>query len=233
MGSSRSISAIGRRAEGQWTSDAWKRVAAECESPKVVADEIWEQLRYGLSDGNDCGLPDRYLAYHLDNAMRFPFPVEKRHRRQKPKQVVYNMSPYFIHPAGSHLVRPTAKTAIKNLALAGDWVRTQTDLATMEGANESARRAVNAILEADYLDGGECQLFEFQEPAEFDFVKQLDLDMFNRGDPHIFQAYGLLERFDRAASPAAARAVLSMAEATLKGAHQATRMIPSLITSSR
>ena len=35
-----------------------------------------------------------------------------------------------------------------NLFLAGDYVQTDVDLATMEGANESARHAVNAILEA-------------------------------------------------------------------------------------
>ena len=35
-----------------------------------------------------------------------------------------------------------------NLFLAADFVRTHTDLATMEGANEAARRAVNGILAA-------------------------------------------------------------------------------------
>ena len=45
-------------------------------------------------------------------------------------------------------LRPEAATAIPNLFLASDYVRTHTDLATMEGANEAARRAVNAILDA-------------------------------------------------------------------------------------
>ena len=35
----------------------------------------------------------------------------------------------------------------RNLFLAGDYVQTDIDLATMEGANESARAAVNAMLE--------------------------------------------------------------------------------------
>ena len=39
-------------------------------------------------------------------------------------------------------------TRIPNLFLASDYVRTHTDLATMEGANEAARRAVNGILDA-------------------------------------------------------------------------------------
>ena len=49
---------------------------------------------------------------------------------------------------------PTGRTPrlrIPNLVLAADYVRTHTDLATMEGANEAARRAVNAILDADAL----------------------------------------------------------------------------------
>ena len=41
-----------------------------------------------------------------------------------------------------------APTEIPNLFLASDYVRTFTDLATMEGANEAARRSVNAIIDA-------------------------------------------------------------------------------------
>ena len=39
-------------------------------------------------------------------------------------------------------------TKIPNLFLAGDYVQTNIDLATMEGANESGRAAVNALLDA-------------------------------------------------------------------------------------
>jgi uncharacterized protein with NAD-binding domain and iron-sulfur cluster len=42
---------------------------------------------------------------------------------------------------------------IPNLFLASDYVRTHTDLATMEGANEAARRAVNGLLDAAQFDG--------------------------------------------------------------------------------
>ena len=47
--------------------------------------------------------------------------------------------------------RPDAVTRIPNLFLASDYVKTHTDLATMEGANEAARRAVNGILAAKRL----------------------------------------------------------------------------------
>ena len=49
--------------------------------------------------------------------------------------------------------RPQARTKIPNLFLAGDYVQTDIDLATMEGANESGRAAVNALLDAAGLQG--------------------------------------------------------------------------------
>ena len=55
---------------------------------------------------------------------------------------------------GSWALRPEATTAIPNLFLASDYVRTHTDLATMEGANEAARRAVNGLLDAVNFEGG-------------------------------------------------------------------------------
>ncbi|WP_030432876.1 hypothetical protein [Allokutzneria albata] len=52
-------------------------------------------------------------------------------------------------PPGRHLGQPpTAKTRIANYFLAADYVRNDIDLATMEGANEAAREAVNALLDA-------------------------------------------------------------------------------------
>ena len=58
-----------------------------------------------------------------------------------------------------------ACTRIPNLVLAADYVRTHTDLATMEGANEAARRAVNAILDAIRLDGARrCEVWPLREP---------------------------------------------------------------------
>ena len=53
----------------------------------------------------------------------------------------------MVNTAGSWNNRPESETKIPNLFLAGDYVRTNIDLATMEGANESGRKAANAILE--------------------------------------------------------------------------------------
>ena len=49
--------------------------------------------------------------------------------------------------------------------LASDYVRTYTDLATMEGANEAGRRAVNGILDAVGSRERRCKLWKLQQPG--------------------------------------------------------------------
>ena len=58
-----------------------------------------------------------------------------------------NQEELFINGVNSLCLRPHANTEIDNFFVAGDYVRTSTDLATMESANEAARLAVNGVLE--------------------------------------------------------------------------------------
>lgn len=60
-----------------------------------------------------------------------------------------NRAPLFINNTNSWHLQPHATTKIPNLFLAADYVRTFTQLATMEAANEAARRAVNGIILAE------------------------------------------------------------------------------------
>jgi hypothetical protein len=65
-------------------------------------------------------------------------------------------------------------TSVPNLFLASDFVRTHTDLATMEGANEAARRAVNGILDAERSSARRCEVWKPAEPAIFGPARLLD-----------------------------------------------------------
>ena len=47
--------------------------------------------------------------------------------------------------------------------LAGDYLDTATNLACMEGANEAARRAVNALLEQAGSNYERCRLWDFSD----------------------------------------------------------------------
>src|SRR6202012_4667975 len=72
-------------------------------------------------------------------------------------------------------------TGVENLVLASDYVRTETNLACMEGANEAARLAVNAILRQDGYVGPACQLWPLEEDPMFDRAKWLDEIAYTKG----------------------------------------------------
>jgi hypothetical protein len=84
------------------------------------------------------------------------------------------LEPLLINTEDSWKDRPDAVTRIPNLFLAADYVRTHTDLATMEGANEAARRAVNGILNAAHSSEQRCHLWPLHEPALFAPARLID-----------------------------------------------------------
>jgi hypothetical protein len=95
-----------------------------------------------------------------------------------------NKEPLFINTVNSWSWRPTERTGVANLFLASDYIKTNTDLATMEGANEAGRRAVNGVLEAAHSTGRPCEIFEFDEPAPFALFREIDKRLFDLGIPH-------------------------------------------------
>jgi uncharacterized protein with NAD-binding domain and iron-sulfur cluster len=139
------------------------KVAAKCSREEIRA-EVWGQLADHLNDGAAPVLDEaNVLAWFLDPAIEFPNPTEAT-----------NLEPLLINTAGSWADRPEAATRIPNLVLASDFVRTHTDLATMEGANEAARRAVNAILAASGSRAEPCPVWRMQEPPAFAPARALD-----------------------------------------------------------
>jgi hypothetical protein len=73
--------------------------------------------------------------------------------------------------------------AIPNLFLAADYVQTFTDLATMEAANEAARRAVNGILEHSGSDAPPCRLWNLHEPELLEPWRANDRVRYRQGLP--------------------------------------------------
>jgi uncharacterized protein with NAD-binding domain and iron-sulfur cluster len=138
------------------------KVAARC-SREEIHDEVWGQLTDHLNDGPQPVLDEqRVLSWFLDPAVEFPNPSGAT-----------NSEPLLVNTAGSWVDRPDAVTRIPNLLLAADYVRTNTDLATMEGANEAARRAVNAILAA-HGRRDLCRVYKLREPAVLGPARALD-----------------------------------------------------------
>ena len=120
-------------------------------TPEEIRTEVWGQLTDHIDDGS---LDEaNVLTWFLDPAIQFPNPT-----------AATNLEPLLINTAGSWADRPDAATRIPNLFLAADFVRTHTDLATMEGANEAARRAVNAILAATGSRAAAATVWKLREP---------------------------------------------------------------------
>ena len=134
------------------------KIAMQCSHDEVLA-EVWAQLKDHVEDLDDGNV----VRAFLDPAIEFPNPTEAA-----------NLEPLLVNTAGSWADRPDAVTAIPNLFLASDYVRTHTDLATMEGANEAARRAVNGILAATGSSAPRCELWPLREPAAFAPARALD-----------------------------------------------------------
>jgi hypothetical protein len=88
-----------------------------------------------------------------------------------------------VNTANSWSLRPEASTGIANLFLASDYVRTNTDLATMEGANEAARRAVNGIIARSGAAVPLCQVWPLHEPGVLAVLRWFDRRRFAKGLP--------------------------------------------------
>jgi uncharacterized protein with NAD-binding domain and iron-sulfur cluster len=126
------------------------------ENIEEVADETWRQLRDHVPELAGMDTPD----FVPDNAIGDP----QRGSLERQVEVLLGQEPLpravenlpltnderlLLNRAGSWDKRPTARTVFHNLVLAGDYVRTVTDFASMESADEAARRAVTVILERD------------------------------------------------------------------------------------
>lgn len=136
------------------------KCAIDC-SEREIRTEVWGQILDHIDDGSLEGA--NIIDWFLDPAIEFPNPA-----------VVTNAEPLLVNTAGSWLDRPTADTAIENFFLAADFVQTNTDLATMEAANEAARRAVNGILAASGSTASVCEVKPMHEPEVIKPLRELD-----------------------------------------------------------
>jgi uncharacterized protein with NAD-binding domain and iron-sulfur cluster len=75
----------------------------------------------------------------------------------------FNLEPLLVNRPGALARRPSAATRINNMFLAADYVDTRANLASMEGANEAGRLAVNAILAKAQRTADPCEIFSYED----------------------------------------------------------------------
>jgi len=149
------------------------RSAMDCCSKDEIADEVWQQLKSAINRPGNEILKDEYrVLYHLDKDISIIKPGDTK-----------NAEPLLINEVTTWYMRPEAYTPIPNLFLASDYVKTNTDLATMEGANEAARRAVNSIIDASGSEAPFCKIWDLHEPDIFAAWRAHDQSRFDKGLP--------------------------------------------------
>lgn len=158
-----------------WLHTKYKNVLAEDSDAETVEKFVWAQLEASLNINGKKVIDRSMIEFcYLDRDIKW----------EKEKKENIDREPLLVNTVNSWALRPTASTHIHNMFLASDYVRTNTDLATMEGANEAARRATNCIIDADGNKSSYAQVFEFYEPWVFDLMKWQDLRRYKKGLPY-------------------------------------------------
>ena len=149
------------------------RPAHDC-TREEIKTEVWTQLTEHLNRDEERLSEETLYDWVLDPAIV----------RDGETDGLTNASPLLINTVGSLQHRPRAGTAAPNLVLAADYVRTETDIASMESANEAARRAVRAILRRCGRTATLPVVWGLDEPRVFDPFKRQDDLAYRIGVPH-------------------------------------------------
>jgi len=148
------------------------KTAKQCTRQQIAA-EVLAQIREHRTAGNQLK-GDVIHSWFLDPGVQW-HPARGRNS---------NATPLLVNTVGSWEKRPTSVTKIPNLFLAGDYVQTDIDLATMEGANESGRTAVNALLDASGSNAERATTYKLYDPPEFAAIKAADAALYRAGQPN-------------------------------------------------
>jgi uncharacterized protein with NAD-binding domain and iron-sulfur cluster len=149
------------------------KTAKEC-SPAEVATEVLTQIRYHHTVG-DVLSPDDVHSWFLDPGVAYDAASRSS----------TNDTPLLVNTAGSWDDRPEAATRLGNFFLAGDFLRTDIDLATMEGANESGRKAANAILAASGSSATPATTYTMWQNPALKGLQQTDALLYKAGLPNL------------------------------------------------
>jgi uncharacterized protein with NAD-binding domain and iron-sulfur cluster len=159
-----------------------------------LVKELWRQLKPHLEQFKHRESPQKFaLDFDIQYSTAEPPPEGQVQIVRKET----NSEPLLINTPGSWNSRPEAKTKLSNLFIAGDFPQTFTDFASMEAANEAARRAVNELFAAaDHHH--RCPVRPLEDPNVWWFAFPQRLAQ--RIDLHLYK-FGLRRRGLRLRAP--------------------------------
>ncbi|TSD94416.1 FAD-dependent oxidoreductase [Skermania sp. ID1734] len=149
--------------------------ARECTREEIFT-EVWATLvqRFGPYDPSLA--PANLHSWFLDPAITFDGGV------------VRNAEPLTVQTVGTWSKRPKGPTAIGNLFVAGDWIQTNANVVSMEGANEGGRIVAQAVLDAAGVAAEPVVRYDYYVPPQLDGLKALDAQRLAAGQPNIFES---------------------------------------------
>ena len=148
--------------------------ARDCTASEI-AREAWAQLKSHLNDTATGTLTDDLiLGWNIDPGMT---TTSGGH--------LESQDPLVLPAVNERRYRPDVTTAIGNLFLAGDYLRSDWLVANMEAASFNARRAANAILAAAGSTGSPAAAIPPYEPAEWAALQRIDQLRYNTGQPNL------------------------------------------------
>ena len=145
-------------------------------TPDQVALDTWAQIKEHVNKpGRPAVLTDGMLhSWNIDPGML--------HRDGR----LVSEDPLVLPTVGTWQYRPDAPTAIANLALAGDYLNGPWEVANMETACYSGRRAANVVLAESGSNAAPAATIAPYRPPEWEPFKRIDEDRYNRGQPNLF-----------------------------------------------
>jgi geranylgeranyl pyrophosphate synthase/uncharacterized protein with NAD-binding domain and iron-sulfur cluster len=167
------------------------RPAMQC-SREEVAREVWNQLKRSVNCEEELLRDEDLDSWYLDG------DIKDDPRRPG---FLQNREALLVNLVDTWRLRPDATTDISNFFLASDYVRTYTDLATMESANEAARRAVNGLLDAINYRGPRCSIWPLDEPEILEDLQRRDAARLKAGKPWDDSVIQIAAQVLRLASP--------------------------------
>ncbi|MBC7886077.1 MAG: FAD-dependent oxidoreductase [Saprospiraceae bacterium] len=164
------------------------KIAMNCTIDEIK-EEVWKQMKMELNTKDQEVLKDEMREFvHLDSDISPVSDIKTNTLYKKILTVseheyvqkVTDLEPLLVNQTNTWSLRPNAYTKIPNFYLASDYVKTNTDLATMEGANEAARRAVNCILDAEHKNNY-CTIWPLFSPGILKLTQSYDKKRFKKG----------------------------------------------------
>lgn len=151
------------------------KTAKQCTREEIF-DEVWSTLKHRFGRFDRSLVDANVHSWFLDPAISWGADGKVR-----------NAEPLTVQTVGTWAKRPKGPTAIPNLFVAGDWIQTNANVVSMEGANQAGRIVAQAILDSAGSNAADVVRYDYFVPPQIAPLQQLDAQRFAAGQPNFFE----------------------------------------------